>query len=537
MAAVAPAVQNEAGDLTIAQVTPTTGPASAETEDLVATIREKADEVQADSGIRAYVTGTTALNIDTADQLSSSLPRYIAVVVGLALLLLTVVFRSILVPIKAALGFLLSIGASMGLTVWIFQDGNLADLFNVASEGPVVPPVLLIGILFGLAMDYEVFLVSRIREQFVKTGDARESIVTGFGHSGRVVTAAAVIMTAVFGAFLLDTDPVIKSIGLSLAFGVLVDAFVVRMTIVPAVLALLGRRAWALPRGVGRLCPTSTSKGRRCRGASARRPRAERGVSPRRRARSGGPFVVQGAGSGGLPDVPAAALPHAGPMTPLPFAAALFDLDGVLTSTSTLHAASWKQTFEELVGLPFDTGLDYLTHVDGKPRDDGARDFLLSRGVHASEQLVRDVGTHKQALVERALERDGVEAFPGSVRWVRQLRAQGLKTAVVSSSANCDAVLRAARIDDLFELTVDGAAIERLGLRGKPAPDGFLEAAGRLGVPPSRVIVVEDALAGVAAGRRGGFGLVVGVARSASAAALRAAGADLVVGDLAELAA
>ena len=257
VAAVAPAVQNEAGDLTIAQVTPTTGPASTETEDLVATIREKADEVQAESGIRAYVTGTTALNIDTADQLSSSLPRYVAVVVGLALLLLTVVFRSILVPIKAALGFLLSIGASMGLTVWIFQDGNLADLFNVANEGPVVSflPVLLIGILFGLAMDYEVFLVSRMREAYVKSGDAREAVVTGYAQSGRVVTAAAVIMTAVFGAFLLDPDPVIKSIGLSLAFGVLVDAFVVRMTIVPAVLALLGRRAWALPRGVGRLLP------------------------------------------------------------------------------------------------------------------------------------------------------------------------------------------------------------------------------------------------------------------------------------------
>ncbi|MET0684268.1 MAG: MMPL family transporter [Solirubrobacteraceae bacterium] len=257
VAAVAPAVQNQAGDLTIASVTPTTGPASEETEDLVAAIRDKADEVQAKTGIHAYVTGTTALNIDTADQLSSALPRYIAVVVGLALLLLTVVFRSILVPIKAALGFLLSIGASMGLTVWIFQDGNMADLFGVANTGPVVSflPVLLIGILFGLAMDYEVFLVSRIREQYVKTGDARGSIVAGFGHSGRVVTAAAIIMIAVFGAFILDPDPVIKSIGLSLAFGVLVDAFIVRMTIVPAVLALLGRRAWGLPRGIGRLLP------------------------------------------------------------------------------------------------------------------------------------------------------------------------------------------------------------------------------------------------------------------------------------------
>jgi uncharacterized membrane protein YdfJ with MMPL/SSD domain len=174
-----------------------------------------------------------------------------------------VVFRSVLVPIKAAGGFLLSIAASMGLVVWVFQDGHFADLFGVAQTGPIVSflPVLLIGILFGLAMDYEVFLVSRMREQFVKTGDARESIVTGFGHSGRVVTAAAVIMIAVFGAFILDPDPVIKSIGLALAFGVLVDAFVVRMTLVPAVMALLGRRAWGLPRRMGRLLPNLDIEG------------------------------------------------------------------------------------------------------------------------------------------------------------------------------------------------------------------------------------------------------------------------------------
>jgi uncharacterized membrane protein YdfJ with MMPL/SSD domain len=263
VAAVSPAVQNEAGDLTIASVTPTTGPADDATKDLVELIRTRADEVQAASGIKAYVTGTTALNIDTASQLSSALPRYIAVVMGLALLLLTVVFRSLLVPIKAALGFLLSIGASMGLVVWIFQDGNLAELFNVANPGPIVSflPVLLIGILFGLAMDYEVFLVSRMREQFVKTGDARESIITGFGHSGRVVTAAAVIMIAVFGAFILDPDPVIKSIGLALAFGVLADAFIVRMTLVPAVMALLGRRAWGLPKRLGRFLPNLDIEG------------------------------------------------------------------------------------------------------------------------------------------------------------------------------------------------------------------------------------------------------------------------------------
>jgi len=257
VAAVAPAVQNEAGDLTIASVTPTSSPASDETKDLVALIRDKAAEVTAGTDIRAYVTGTTALNIDTNDTLSAALPRYIAVVVGLALLLLTMVFRSILVPVKAALGFLLSIAASMGLTVWIFQDGNMADLFNVGSTGPIVSflPVLLIGILFGLAMDYEVFLVSRMRENFVHTNKARESIITGYGQSGRVVVAAALIMIGVFGGFVLDNDPIVKSIGLSLAAGVLFDAFVVRMTLVPAVMALLGRSAWRLPRWLGRLLP------------------------------------------------------------------------------------------------------------------------------------------------------------------------------------------------------------------------------------------------------------------------------------------
>ena len=257
VAAVSEPIQNERGDVTIVQVTPTSSPASDETKDLVELMRDKAAEIPERSGVAAYVTGQTAINIDTADQLSAALPKYIVVVVGLALLLLTVVFRSILVPIKAAAGFLISIAASMGLVVWIFQDGNLAELFSVSQEGPIVSflPILLIGILFGLAMDYEVFLVSRMRERFVKTGDAQEAIVTGYGQSGRVVTAAAIIMTAVFGAFVLSDDPVIKSIGVSLAFGVLADAFVVRMTLVPAVMALLGRHAWRLPKRVGRWLP------------------------------------------------------------------------------------------------------------------------------------------------------------------------------------------------------------------------------------------------------------------------------------------
>jgi RND superfamily putative drug exporter len=209
------------------------------------------------------VTGQTAVNIDTADQLSAALPKYVVVVVGLALLLLMVVFRSILVPLKAAAGFLLTIAASMGVVVWIFQDGNLMDLFGVAQAGPIVSflPVLLIGILFGLAMDYEVFLVSRMREAFVHGGNAREAIITGFGQSGRVVTAAALIMLGVFGAFVLNHDPVIKSIGLALAFGVLVDAFIVRMTLVPAALALLGRRAWSLPQWLDRRLPNLDIEG------------------------------------------------------------------------------------------------------------------------------------------------------------------------------------------------------------------------------------------------------------------------------------
>jgi uncharacterized membrane protein YdfJ with MMPL/SSD domain len=257
VAAVSQPVQNERGDVTIVSVTPTSGPTSEATKDLVSFMRAKADEIPERYGIGAYVTGTTALNIDTADRLAAALPKYIAVVVGLALLLLMVVFRSILVPLTAVAGFLLSIAASMGVVVWVFQDGNMADLFNVAQAGPILSflPVLLIGILFGLAMDYQVFLVSRMRESFVHTGRARESVVTGYGQSGRVVVAAALIMIGVFGGFVLAHDPIVKSIGLSLAVGVLADAFIVRLTLIPAVMALLGRSAWKLPRRLERIVP------------------------------------------------------------------------------------------------------------------------------------------------------------------------------------------------------------------------------------------------------------------------------------------
>jgi alpha,alpha-trehalose phosphorylase len=231
--------------------------------------------------------------------------------------------------------------------------------------------------------------------------------------------------------------------------------------------------------------------------------------------------------------------------------AVLFDLDGVLTPTADLHARCWKETFDPLLAewgrsagtcqAPFDADHDYLTHVDGKLRDDGVRDFLRARGIAAleagppGEWSVQGIGRRKQALVERALNAGGIDAFPGSVRWVRELRGAGIRTAVVSSSTNATAVLRAAGIDALFDVTVDGRDVERLGLTGKPAPDGFLEAARRLAVAPADAVVVEDGLAGVVAGHIGGFGLVIGVARGAAPAELRSAGADIVVADLAEM--
>jgi alpha,alpha-trehalose phosphorylase len=215
--------------------------------------------------------------------------------------------------------------------------------------------------------------------------------------------------------------------------------------------------------------------------------------------------------------------------------AVLFDLDGVLTETTPLHAACWKQAFDEYLTEPFDIERDYLAHVDGKPRHEGVRDLLISRGIEPAAELVNAIAARKQALVDRALATGAIDAFPGSVRWVEQLRAAGVSTAVVSASANCAAVLRAAGIERLFDVKVDGGDVRRLGLRGKPAPDGFLEAAARLGAEPARSVVVEDALAGVTAGRSGDIGLVIGVARGTTPAALRDAGADIVVGDLQEL--
>ncbi|MDF6018090.1 MMPL family transporter [Streptomyces sp. JH34] len=260
--AVAAPQLNEKGTTALLAVIPETGPTDATTEDTVHEIRDRVKGVE---GAAISLTGATAVGIDVSEKLAGALPVYLLLVVGLSVLLLMLVFRSVLVPLKAALGFLLTIGATFGITVAIFQEGHLASLVGLDTPGPLVSflPILLIGILFGLAMDYEVFLVSRMREDFVHGADARESVISGVGHNARVVTAAAVIMTAVFGGFVLMPDPIIKSIGFALAIGVLVDAFVVRMAIVPAVMHLLGRAAWWLPRPVDRILPDLDIEGER----------------------------------------------------------------------------------------------------------------------------------------------------------------------------------------------------------------------------------------------------------------------------------
>ncbi|MER8104987.1 MMPL family transporter [Kitasatospora sp. NPDC094016] len=254
---VTPPMFNKAGDTALLNAVPATGPSAEETKDLVQTIRGHAAGLKTTTGATILVSGTTAMNIDVSQKLTDALVPYLAVVVGLAVVLLLVVFRSVLVPLKAALGFLLSVAAALGAVVAVFQWGWLANLIGVEQTGPVMSmmPIFMVGVVFGLAMDYEVFLVTRIREGFVHGEQPDEAIVTGFRHNARVVTAAAFIMIAVFAGFIGMGEPMIKMMGLGLAAAVAFDAFVVRMTIVPAVLALLGRRAWWLPRWLDRLIP------------------------------------------------------------------------------------------------------------------------------------------------------------------------------------------------------------------------------------------------------------------------------------------
>ena len=247
-------------------VIPDTGPQDEATSDLVAELRERAPELAGQTGADVVaVTGQTAVAIDVSDRLSDALLPFAVVVVGLALVLLLLVFRSVLVPVKAAVGFLLSVAASFGAVVAVFQWGWLADVFGVPTTGPVISflPVILMAVLFGLAMDYEVFLVSRMREEYVHGAAPRAAVVTGARHASRVVVAAALIMFSVFASFVTIEDVIVKAIAFGLAVGILVDAFVVRMTLVPAVLALLGRSAWWLPRALDRILPDVDVEGAR----------------------------------------------------------------------------------------------------------------------------------------------------------------------------------------------------------------------------------------------------------------------------------
>ncbi|WP_205857195.1 MMPL family transporter [Phytoactinopolyspora endophytica] len=239
------------------QITPTTGPRTEATTELVSRLRAEMEPIASSHSSYVAVTGLTAVSIDLSTKLSDALVPFVIVVIGLSLLLLMVAFRSVAIPIKATAGFLLSVGAAFGAIVAIFQWGWLSGLLGVASLGPVASfvPIIVLAVLFGLAMDYEVFSVSAMRDDYVRHRNARAAIIVGARNAARVVTAAAVIMITVFIGFFFSHDVEIMPIAFALAFGVLVDAFLVRMTLVPAVMALLGDRAWWLPRWLDRILP------------------------------------------------------------------------------------------------------------------------------------------------------------------------------------------------------------------------------------------------------------------------------------------
>ncbi|RYV51710.1 MMPL family transporter [Pengzhenrongella frigida] len=271
---VTPPTISPSGTTALLQVVPATGPSDPATADLVHAIR---DRVAGSSSATVSVTGFTAVGVDVSQKLADALPIYLLLVIGLSFVLLMVMFRSILVPLKATLGFLLTVGATFGIAVAVFQWGWLSETVGLSLPGPLLSfmPILIIGILFGLAMDYEVFLVSRMREDFVHGASAREATVSGFSHGARVVTAAAAIMISIFAAFVFSEDSTIKSMGFGLATGVAIDAFIVRMTLVPAAMSLLGDRAWWLPGWLGRLLPDVDIEGKNLRADDDAAPAGE----------------------------------------------------------------------------------------------------------------------------------------------------------------------------------------------------------------------------------------------------------------------
>jgi putative drug exporter of the RND superfamily len=265
---VSSGIPNPSGlDTAILQVIPTTSPDSPETQALVQEIRDLAPSIENEYDTPIFVTGATAVAIDISTRLSDALLPFGIIVVGLSIVLLMMVFRSVLVPLKAALGFLLSVASSFGVIVAIFQWGWFADLLHVENPGPIISflPILLMAVLFGLAMDYELFLVSGMREEYVKTGDAKFAVAHGFANGARVVTAAALIMFFVFFAFVPEGSGAIQPIAMGLAVGIAIDAFLVRMTLVPAIMALLGTAAWWMPRWLSKLLPNVDVEGEKLR--------------------------------------------------------------------------------------------------------------------------------------------------------------------------------------------------------------------------------------------------------------------------------
>ena len=300
VATVSPPIQNAAKNVTVVDVIPTSGPSSVATKDLVAAIRQKSAAVAAPFGVRVLVTGPTALAIDISAKLGAALPLYLLVVVGIAAILLMLVFRSLLVPLTAVLGFLLTIGAALGAVVFVFEDGHLANLVALPAAAPVISflPLMMTGILFGLAMDYEMFLVSRMREEHGRGLPPVAAVRTGFGESAPVVTAAAIIMFSVFASYVIASDLITKEIAFALAVGVAVDAFIVRMTLIPATLALLGHRAWWLPRWLDRVLPSIDVEGAAVELApeTCLRPVLNRG--PASTGEGSGPPALEGRGVG-----------------------------------------------------------------------------------------------------------------------------------------------------------------------------------------------------------------------------------------------
>ncbi len=457
---VSKAIPNETADMAIVSIIPESSPDSEQTQNLVTTIRDMAPAFEAANGFTYQVTGQTAVGIDVSDRLGAALLPYAIVVVGLCIVLLTIVFRSFAVPISATIGYLLSVGASFGIVTAVFEWGWLADVIGVGKVGPVISffPILLMAVLFGLAMDYQVFLVSRMREEFVKTGDPRRAVKDGFIGAARVVTAAACIMFSVFASFVPSGSAVLQPIALGLAAGVFIDAFLVRMTLIPALMILLGRLGWALPAAFRRVLPNVDLEGEGVREmleASAWRPlddagqpysvaaenadvegSAARGFSVR--AATGDLVLVTGAAST-HPDAVVAAL-----------AARQRVLSGhlrVLDQPQPFHASALRQHSSLVLRSVEPTPLDQLPAVSPRAqsalqrlRQDVGDDLAEVWGAATADEWMRD-------LAAACVSRSALIAIDGTGLSTAVLqRALSIVDAVAASTATIAVAHHGARL-------------------------------------------------------------------------------------------